>query len=98
MLISVTLFLHKGTVNKKKMFYSMRSRTIQRNMSDLLARLESAKKDLLDLPNTRLRAINFAIKEVSTLSAHENASKTSFYGVLLLYVCPVNWLVALKRT
>ncbi|CAG5119813.1 unnamed protein product, partial [Candidula unifasciata] len=59
--------LAEGTVNKKKMFYNMRAKTIQRNMSDLLARLESAKKELLEVPNSRLRTVMFAIKEMERL-------------------------------
>lgn len=55
----------QGTVNKKKMFYNMRAKTIQRNMSNLLSRLEAAKKERLEVPYSRLKSLNFVIKEVS---------------------------------
>ncbi|KAH9489094.1 Leucine-rich repeat-containing protein 9 [Bulinus truncatus] len=56
--------LAEGTVNKKKMFYNMRAKTIHRNMADLLMRLELSSKELLEIPNSKLRILNFVIKEM----------------------------------
>ncbi|XP_005098353.1 leucine-rich repeat-containing protein 9 [Aplysia californica] len=56
--------LAEGTVNKKKMFYNMRAKTIKRNMSDLLARLGTTKKELMETPTSKLRVLNFVIKEM----------------------------------
>ncbi|XP_041353285.1 leucine-rich repeat-containing protein 9-like isoform X2 [Gigantopelta aegis] len=52
------------TVSKKKMFYNMRNKTIRRNMTDMMKKLENHKKQLLDVPHKRLRAIMFSIKEL----------------------------------
>lgn len=62
--MNTILFIQQGTVNKKKMFYNMRAKTIRRNMSDLLMRLEDTSKELLELPHSKLKVINFVIKEV----------------------------------
>ncbi|CAL1540956.1 unnamed protein product [Lymnaea stagnalis] len=56
--------LAEGTVNKKKMFYNMRAKTIRRNMADLLRRLEMTSKELLELPHSKIKILNFVIKEM----------------------------------
>ncbi|RUS71694.1 hypothetical protein EGW08_020538 [Elysia chlorotica] len=56
--------LAEGTVNKKKMFYNMRAKTIRRNMSALMSRLEHRKQELLERPHSKIRVLTFVIKEM----------------------------------
>ncbi|KAK0052192.1 leucine-rich repeat-containing protein 9 [Biomphalaria pfeifferi] len=80
----------EATVNKKKMFYNMRTKTIRRNMTDLLMRLELASKELLEKPESKLRILNFVIKEMKrelevTQSPSDNETekvKSSFHAKL----------------
>ncbi|XP_059173305.1 leucine-rich repeat-containing protein 9-like isoform X2 [Physella acuta] len=78
--------LVEGTVNKKKMFYNMRAKTIRRNMSDLLMRLEDTSKELLELPHSKLKVINFVIKEMereimmeTQITTEENEKESEKY-------------------
>ncbi|XP_078672195.1 leucine-rich repeat-containing protein 9-like isoform X1 [Branchiostoma floridae x Branchiostoma belcheri] len=56
--------LAETTVVKKKMYYNMRVKTIQRNMMDMLNRLQQQKNGLLQFPHERMRALQFCIKSV----------------------------------
>lgn len=54
-----------NTVQKKKMYYNMRVKTLRRNMAHHLKRLrQHMNNQLLALPHQRLRVIIFAIKEI----------------------------------
>ena len=46
----------------------MRAKTIKRNVSDLTARLDKLKKELSERPTSKLRVLNFVIKEVALKS------------------------------
>ncbi|XP_064621486.1 leucine-rich repeat-containing protein 9-like isoform X3 [Lineus longissimus] len=56
--------LAETTVVKKKMFYNMRVKTIKRQLSDMLAKLEEANNHLLKSPRDRLRRLHCAVKEI----------------------------------
>ncbi len=57
-------WVFQTTVAKKKMFYNMRVKTLQRSLSDALRLLSSDLRRLLSAPHSRLRALAFATKEV----------------------------------
>uniref|UniRef100_H2YGI6 Dynein assembly factor 1, axonemal homolog n=1 Tax=Ciona savignyi TaxID=51511 RepID=H2YGI6_CIOSA len=56
--------LAETTVLKKKMYYKMRVKTVHRNLTSLLNRLIKEKRILLQIPEERLRSIQFALKSV----------------------------------
>ena len=63
--IQVFLYL-QTTVVKKKMYYNMRVKTLQRNKADLLFRLETEKAVLQAEPKNRIHKLYSAVKDVST--------------------------------
>ena len=50
---------------KKKMYYNMRVKTMKRNMADILRQLNKEKRSLTRGTKERLKALSYAIKEVS---------------------------------
>lgn len=54
------------TVVKKKMYYNMRVKTLQRNKADLLFRLETEKAVLQADPKNRIHKLFSAVKDVCT--------------------------------
>ena len=53
------------TVKKKKMYYNMRVKTLERNMSNLMKQVEEEKQLLLDAPSQRIRDLTRACNVVS---------------------------------
>ena len=64
-LSSRTIMFSQTTVVKKKMYYNMRVKTLQRNKADLLFRLETEKAVLQADPKNRMHKLFSAIKDVS---------------------------------
>ena len=63
----IQFFLYlQTTVVKKKMYYNMRVKTLQRNKADLLFRLETEKAVLQAEPKNRIHKLYSAVKDVST--------------------------------
>ena len=58
-------FCLQATVMKKKMYYNMRVKTMKRNMADILRQLNKEKRSLTRGTKERLKALSYAIKEVS---------------------------------
>ena len=56
--------LFQTTVIKKKMYYNMRVKTLQRNKADLLFRLETEKAVLQADPKNRIHKLFSAVKDV----------------------------------
>ena len=52
------------TVEKKKMYYNMRVKTLQRNKADSLFRLETEKAVLQADPKNRMHELFSAVKDV----------------------------------
>ena len=52
---------------KKKMYYNMRVKTLQRNKSDLMCRLETEKAALQSNAKKRMRKLYSAVKDVCFL-------------------------------
>lgn len=52
---------------KKMMYYNMRVRTAQRNLSTTQARLLEQKKTLLQLPEDCIRTLSYALKDVCAI-------------------------------
>ena len=55
----------QSTVVKKKMYYNMRVKTLQRNKADLLFRLETEKAVLQADSKNRIQKLYSAVKDVS---------------------------------
>ena len=53
------------TVMKKKMYYNMRIKTVHRNLSQVIAKMDIFQQHMLNFPHERLRALVSAMKEVS---------------------------------
>ena len=64
-LSSLTIMFSQTTVEKKKMYYNMRVKTLQRNKADLLFRLETEKAVLQADPQNRMHKLFSAVKDVS---------------------------------
>ena len=60
-------FSAQATVEKKKMYYNMRVKTIHRNLTTLKNRLSSEKKTVLQLPENKIKALFYNIKSVSAV-------------------------------
>ncbi|KAJ7990764.1 hypothetical protein DPEC_G00290290 [Dallia pectoralis] len=54
----------ESTVMKKIMYYNMRVRTAKRNLANTRADLLENKRDLLKLPEERIRTLHFALKNL----------------------------------
>lgn len=59
-----SLELAEATVERKKMFYNMRVQTHFRNMDEEITRLDHIKSQLINLPNSKLTALNYVVKAV----------------------------------
>ena len=59
------MIVFQTTVVKKKMYYNMRVKTLQRNKADLLFRLETEKAVLQADPKGRMHKLYSTIKDVS---------------------------------
>ena len=57
-------FCFQATVMKKKMYYHMRVKTVRRNLTNLVNRLNKEKKILLQLPEDKLKSLCFSLKSV----------------------------------
>ena len=55
------------TVNKKKMYYNMRVKTLERNMSNMLKQVEDEKTRLKESPSERIRNLTNILKTVRLL-------------------------------
>ena len=53
------------TVLKKKMYYNMRVKTLERNKVDLVSKQLKEKENLQSVANERLRRLFFCVKQVS---------------------------------
>lgn len=58
------IIFSQTTVVKKKMYYNMRVKTLQRNKADLLFRLETEKAVLQADPKNRMHKLFSAVKDV----------------------------------
>lgn len=58
------IIFSQTTVVKKKMYYNMRVKTLQRNKADLLFRLETEQAVLLADPKNRMHKLFSAVKDV----------------------------------
>ncbi|XP_074662952.1 leucine-rich repeat-containing protein 9-like [Tubulanus polymorphus] len=56
--------LAETTVMKKKMFYNMKIKTLQRNTAELESIIESEHKEMLQTPQLRLRTLHSVIKDL----------------------------------
>nr|CAB3263538.1 leucine-rich repeat-containing protein 9-like [Phallusia mammillata] len=65
--------LAEATVTKKKMYYNMRMKTVRRNLTSLLNRLNKEKRMLLQIPEERLRSLNFALKSIEQQQQSDEA-------------------------
>ena len=54
----------QATVSKKKMYYNMRVKTLQRNKADLMCRLEMEKAALQSNTKKRIQKLYSAVKDV----------------------------------
>ena len=52
---------------KKKMYYKMRMKTVERSYHESVKKLQEAKEKLESFPASMLRKLAFAIKQVSAL-------------------------------
>ena len=59
-----TMSFFQTTVVKKKMYYNMRVKTLQRNKADLLFRIETEKAVLQADPRHRILKLYSAVKDV----------------------------------
>ena len=50
---------------KKKMYYNMRVKTVRRNMTDILCKMDMYKGKLEEFPHERIKALYNVLKEVS---------------------------------
>ena len=80
-----TLFFFQTTVSKKKMYYNMRVKTLQRNKSDLMCRLETEKAALQSNAKKRMQKLYSAVKDVCFV----NTMIVSFF---LVPVTPNTWV------
>nr|XP_002121920.1 leucine-rich repeat-containing protein 9-like [Ciona intestinalis] len=69
--------LAEVTVMKKKMYYNMRVKTVRRNLTTLLNRLQKEKRLLLQIPEERLRAFNFALKSIEQQQQNDETEDSS---------------------
>ena len=60
-------FFFQTTVSKKKMYYNMRVKTLQRNKSDLMCRLETEKAALQSNAKKTMQKLYSAVKDVCFL-------------------------------
>ena len=63
--LKFSIIFSQTTVVKKKMYYNMRVKTLQRNKADLLFRLETEKTVLQADPKNRMHKLFSAVKDVS---------------------------------
>lgn len=62
--LKFSIVFSQTTVVKKKMYYNMRVKTLQRNKADLLFRLETEKDVLQADPKNRMHKLYSAVKDV----------------------------------
>ena len=55
----------QATVMKKRMYYNMRVKTVHRNMSDILSKMDVYKSKLEEFPYERIKGLYNVLKEVS---------------------------------
>ncbi|CAK8686447.1 unnamed protein product [Clavelina lepadiformis] len=65
--------LAEATVAKKKMYYNMRVKVVRRNLTAVTNKLNKEKKLLLQIPEERLRTINFALKSIEQQQQSDEA-------------------------
>ena len=63
-LMNINHIFFQTTVVKKKIYYNMRVKTLQRNKADLLFRLETEKAMLQAEPKNRIQKLYSAVKDV----------------------------------
>ncbi|XP_029195766.2 leucine-rich repeat-containing protein 9-like isoform X1 [Acropora millepora] len=69
--------LAETTVSKKKMYYNMRVKTLQRNKSDLMCRLETEKAALQSNAKKRMQKLYSAVKDIER-EVEEDPESPSF--------------------
>ena len=62
--LKFSIIFSQTTVVKKKMYYNMRVKTLQRNKADLLFRLETEQAVLQADPKNRMHKLFSAVKDV----------------------------------
>ncbi|XP_078381877.1 leucine-rich repeat-containing protein 9-like isoform X2 [Oculina patagonica] len=70
--------LAETTVVKKKMYYNMRVKTLQRNKADLLFRLETEKSVLQAEPKNRIHKLSSAVKDIEREVEEDGEGLSSF--------------------
>lgn len=56
----------EATVMKKRMYYNMRVKTVHRNMTDILSKMDVYKTKLEEFPHERIKALYNILKEIET--------------------------------
>ena len=68
---------------KKKMYYNMRIKTVHRNLSQVIAKMDTFQQHMLNFPHERLRALVSAMKEVSIILAFPEGK--SFFLLIFFF-------------
>jgi len=61
-----------SAVNKKKLYYKMRIKAIERNLTSIKNCLHNEKTSLLQLPRNKIRDLNFCLKSLQQQMENEN--------------------------
>ena len=55
----------QSTVDKKKMYYKMKTKTLERRYTEIVKQLEEEKDNLSAIPSKKLMKLTYVLKEVS---------------------------------